>query len=44
MTPRESMPEAVQLLMLAAPTTHYVGLAQAVLSSLARFRRAVSLG
>ena len=30
-TPRESMPGAVQLLMLAAPTTHYAGLAQAIL-------------
>jgi ABC-2 type transport system permease protein len=30
-TPRESMPAAVQHLMLAAPTTHYVSLAQAVL-------------
>jgi ABC-2 type transport system permease protein len=31
MTPRESMPEAVQLVMLAAPTTHFVMLAQAIL-------------
>lgn len=31
MTPRESMPEAVQMVMLAAPTTHFVMLAQAVL-------------
>ncbi len=31
MTPRESMPEAVQLLMLTAPTTHFVMIAQAVL-------------
>ena len=31
LTPRESMPEAVQLVMLAAPTTHFVMLAQAVL-------------
>jgi len=31
MTPRESMPEAVQYLMLAAPTTHFVSLAQAIL-------------
>jgi ABC-2 type transport system permease protein len=30
-TPRESMPEAVQTIMLAAPTTHFVTLAQAVL-------------
>jgi ABC-2 type transport system permease protein len=30
-TPRESMPEAVQLVMLAAPTTHFVMLAQAIL-------------
>ena len=30
-TPRESMPEFVQLVMLAAPTTHFVTLAQAVL-------------
>ena len=31
MTPRESMPQGVQALMLAVPTTHYVGLAQAIL-------------
>jgi ABC-2 type transport system permease protein len=31
MTPRESMPQIVQSLMLAAPTTHFVLLAQAVL-------------
>lgn len=31
MTPRESMPEIIQTLMLAAPNTHYVMLAQAVL-------------
>ncbi|MBA1263548.1 ABC transporter permease [Stutzerimonas sp. NM35] len=31
MTPRESMPEAVQHIMLAAPTTHFVELAQAIL-------------
>jgi len=31
MTPRESMPEAVQLIMMAAPTTHFVMLAQAIL-------------
>jgi ABC-2 type transport system permease protein len=30
-TPRDSMPEAVQLIMLAAPTTHFVRFAQAVL-------------
>jgi ABC-2 type transport system permease protein len=30
-TPRESMPEFVQLVMLAAPTTHFVMLAQAIL-------------
>ena len=31
MTPRESMPEFVQNIMLAAPTTHFVLLAQAIL-------------
>lgn len=31
MTPRESMPEAVQNLMLVAPNTHFVILAQAIL-------------
>ncbi len=31
MTPRESMPVFVQSLMLVAPTTHYVSLAQAIL-------------
>lgn len=31
MTPRESMPILVQNLMLAAPTTHFVALAQAIL-------------
>lgn len=31
MTPRESMPELVQIIMLAAPNTHFVILAQAVL-------------
>jgi ABC-2 type transport system permease protein len=31
LTPRESMPQIVQDLMLAAPTTHFVLLAQAVL-------------
>jgi len=30
-TPRESMPELVQNMMLAAPTTHFVSLAQAIL-------------
>ena len=30
-TPRESMPDFVQLVMLAAPTTHFVMLAQAIL-------------
>lgn len=30
-TPRESMPQLVQTIMLAAPTTHYVTLAQAIL-------------
>lgn len=31
MTPRESMPEWIQTVMLAAPNTHYVALAEAVL-------------
>lgn len=31
MTPRESMPELVRTVMLAAPTTHFVALAQAIL-------------
>lgn len=31
MTPRESMPEIVQIVMLAAPNTHFVALSQAVL-------------
>lgn len=31
MTPRESMPDGVRYLMLAAPTTHFVAMAQAVL-------------
>jgi len=31
MTPRESMPEFVQFIMLVAPTTHFVKLAQAIL-------------
>jgi len=30
-TPRESMPELVQTVMLAAPTTHFVSFAQAIL-------------
>jgi ABC-2 type transport system permease protein len=30
-TPRESMPAAVQYLMLLAPTTHYTELSQAIL-------------
>jgi len=30
-TPRESMPELVQFVMQAAPTTHFVMMAQAVL-------------
>jgi ABC-2 type transport system permease protein len=30
-TPRESMPELVQTVMLAAPTTHFVSLGQAIL-------------
>ena len=31
MTPRESMPRLVQDIMLAAPTTHFVSAAQAIL-------------
>jgi len=31
MTPRESMPELVQTLMLAAPTTHFVAASQSIL-------------
>jgi ABC-2 type transport system permease protein len=31
MTPRESMPEVVNFIMLFAPTTHFVGLAKAIL-------------
>lgn len=31
LTPRESMPEWIQLVMLAAPTTHYVMVAQGIL-------------
>jgi ABC-2 type transport system permease protein len=30
-TPRESMPQAVQDIMLTMPTTHFVSLAQAIL-------------
>ena len=30
-TPRESMPEFVQFVMLAAPNTHFIMLAQAIL-------------
>jgi len=30
-TPRESMPQIVQIMMLAAPTTHFVALGQAIL-------------
>ena len=30
-TPRESMPEFVQQIMLAAPTTHFIMLAQGIL-------------
>jgi ABC-2 type transport system permease protein len=30
-TPRESMPEMVQTIMLAAPTTHFVEIGQAIL-------------
>lgn len=30
-TPREAMPDAVQFVMLAAPTTHYTSLAQGIL-------------
>lgn len=31
MTPRESMPEIIQIIMLVAPTMHFVLLAQAIL-------------
>ena len=31
MTPRESMPQFLQILMLVAPNTHFVMLAQAIL-------------
>jgi ABC-2 type transport system permease protein len=31
MTPRESMPEFIQYLMLAAPNTHFVIMAQSIL-------------
>lgn len=37
-TPRESMPEFVQTVMLAAPTTHFVSLSQAILFRGAGFR------
>ncbi|MBB4040335.1 ABC-2 type transport system permease protein [Microvirga flocculans] len=37
MTPRESMPELVQTVMLAAPTTHFIMLAQAILYRGAEF-------
>ncbi len=37
-TPRESMPEIVQYLMLAAPNTHFVMMAQAILYRGAGFR------
>jgi len=30
-TPRESMPQAIETIMLAAPNTHFVALAQAIL-------------
>jgi len=30
-TPRESMPEFLQIVMLAAPTTHFVAASQAIL-------------
>ncbi len=36
-TPRESMPEIVQTIMLAAPTTHFAALAQAILYRSAGF-------
>ena len=31
MTPRESMPEAIQIIMNFAPTTHFVQFSQAIL-------------
>jgi ABC-2 type transport system permease protein len=37
MTPRESMPAAVRFVMLAAPTTHFVSAAQAILYRAAGF-------
>jgi len=40
MTPRESMPELVQYLMLAAPNTHFVAAAQAILFRGAGFETA----
>jgi ABC-2 type transport system permease protein len=36
-TPRESMPAFVQNMMLAAPTTHFVSAAQAILYRVAGF-------
>ena len=41
-SPRESMPEVIQYLMLAAPNTHFVMLAQAILYRGAGFRRSVA--
>jgi ABC-2 type transport system permease protein len=43
MTPRESMPEWVQQIMLAAPTTHFVMLAQAILPGCWAFRGLASV-
>ena len=46
-TPRESMPEFVQFVMLAAPTTHFVMIALAAIGaalfypSLTRFRKTI---
>jgi ABC-2 type transport system permease protein len=37
MTPRESMPEIIQDVMLLAPTTHFVELSQAILYRAAGF-------
>ncbi len=31
MTPRESMPEIIQIIMLAAPNTHFIILSQSIL-------------
>ncbi len=36
-TPRESMPEIIQTIMLVAPTTHFVELSQAILYRAAGF-------